>query len=137
VPTVTAKTVQSLRWVLDASAAINIVMRTAQAAELISTLQQAQLVLAPALYHSEIANTLWKYVRASELAQDTAITRYEEAIALVDVFEADESLAVEALVAAVRHKHPVYDMIYLTLARRRGCKLLTVDKKLKVLAASF
>lgn len=128
---------KALRLVLDASAAVNIVMRTTQATALIGALQTAQLVLAPTLFHSEVANTLWKYVRAGLLEQDAAVMLYEEAIALVDVFEADEDFAIEALVSASRHNHPVYDMIYLALATRRGCQILTADKKLKALAASL
>ncbi len=126
-----------MRVVLDASAAIHTVLRTPMAPGLVETLQKSELVVAPALFHSEIANTLWKYVRAGQLSQDVAITRYEEAVALVDIFEPDEQFAVEALVAAARHNHPVYDMIYLTLARRHGCKIVTADKKLQALAATL
>ena len=56
--------------------------------------------------------------------------KYAEAIGLVDVFEADEQLAAEALSTAIRYKHSVYDMLYVILARRHGCSILTVDKKL-------
>jgi predicted nucleic acid-binding protein len=126
-----------MRVVLDASAAIHLVLRTAMAPELVATLQSCSLVLAPTLFHGEVANTLRKYVRAGELTQELAITRYEEAVALVDRFEPDEHFALEALVAATRHQHPVYDMLYLTLARRFGCSLLTADKKLKALSASM
>lgn len=59
-----------------------------------------------------------------------ALTRYTEAIGLVDAFEADEQLATEALSSAVRYNHPVYDLLYVILARRHGCRILTVDKKL-------
>jgi predicted nucleic acid-binding protein len=34
------------------------------------------------------------------------------------------------LSTAIRYNHSVYDMLYLILARRHGCRILTVDKKL-------
>jgi predicted nucleic acid-binding protein len=123
-----------VRIVLDASAAANVVLRTELAPALIASLKQSPLVIAPTLFHSEIANTLWKYVRFGDLDQKVALTRYTEAIGLIDVFEADEQLAAEALSTAIRYKHSVYDMLYVILARRHSCKVLTADKKLAALA---
>ena len=122
-----------MRVVLDASTAMDLVMRSDRAQAIIAQLEQSSLVLAPTLFHSEIGNTLWKYVRAGALDRDTALERYEEAVGLVDSFEADAQLATEALSAAVRHDHPVYDLLYVVLARRYGCKVLTEDKKLVAL----
>lgn len=118
------------RIVLDASAAANVVMRTDSAVGIIEKLETAGIVLAPSLFHSEIANTMWKYVLAGDLDTQTALDRYEEAVSLVDVFEVDEILATEALACATTHKHPVYDMLYAVLARRYGCSVLTSDKRL-------
>ncbi len=126
-----------MRIVLDASAAANIILRTDLAPALIEKLGQGRLVIAPSLFHSEIANTLWKYVRCGDLSKDTALARYAEAVGLVDAFEADEALATEALSAAIRYNHPVYDLLYVILARRHGCRVLTVDKRLITLAGQI
>ena len=126
-----------MRIVLDASAAANIILRTDLAPALIEKLGQGRLVIAPSLFHSEIANTLWKYVRCGDLSKDTALARYAEAVGLVDAFEADEALATEALPAAIRYSHPVYDLLYVILARRHGCRVLTVDKRLITLAGEI
>ena len=123
-----------MRIVLDASAAANIILRTDLAPALIAKLKQSPLVIAPTLYHSEIGNTLWKTVRFGDLDQKSALTRYTEAIGLIDVFEADEQLAAEAMSTAIRYNHTVYDMLYVILARRHSCTVLTVDKKLAALA---
>jgi predicted nucleic acid-binding protein len=119
--------------VADASAAVNLILRTERAPAIIAQLERSSLVLAPMLFHSEIANTLWKYVRAGRLDKDVALTRYEEAAGLVDSFEPDEQLATEALSAAIRYDHPVYDLLYVVLARRYGCKVLTEDRRLATL----
>lgn len=122
-----------MRAVLDASAAVNLVMRTGGAPAIITQLERSSLVLAPTLFHSEIGNTLWKYVRTGGLDRDTALDRYEEAAGLVDSFEPDDQLATEALSAAIRYGHPVYDLLYVVLARRYGCKVITEDRKLAAL----
>jgi len=122
-----------MRAVLDASAAVNVVLRTERAPLLIERLERSALVIAPTLFHGEVANMLWKYVRAGVLDRDTALTRYEEATGLVDSFEPDEHLTTEALSTAVLHGHPVYDLLYVVLARRYGCKVLTEDRKLVAL----
>ncbi|TLD47009.1 MAG: tRNA(fMet)-specific endonuclease VapC [Accumulibacter sp.] len=126
-----------MRIVLDASAAAHIILRTDLAPALIEKLGQGRLVIAPSLFHAEIANTLWKCVRCGDLGKDTALARYTEAVGLVDAFEADEALATEALSAAIRYSHPVYDLLYVILARRHGCRLLTVDKRLITLAGQI
>jgi len=122
-----------MRAVLDASAAVNLVMRTGRAPAIITQLERSSLVLAPTLFHSEIGNTLWKYVRTGGLDRDTALDRYEEAAGLIDSFEPDDQLATEALSAAIRYGHPVYDLLYVVLARRYGCKVITEDGKLAAL----
>ena len=50
------------RWVLDASAALHVVMRLPTAEPVIDKLEQANFVLVPQLCFSEAANALWKYV---------------------------------------------------------------------------
>lgn len=121
------------RVVLDASAAAHVVLRTDVAEALIEKLERSNLVISPELFHSEIANTLWKYVSAGELSTDEALERYDESISLVESFQADSTLITEALHSAAKHRHPVYDMLYAVLARRHGCRVLTVDKKLTAL----
>lgn len=126
-----------MRIVLDASSALHVVLRTDRASHLVAILQKASLVIAPSLFHAEVANTLWKYVRAGEIDQDTALDRYEEAIAIIDAFGNDDELAMDAISAAIRHNHSVYDMLYLALAMRRGCKLLTQDRRLAKLVTQI
>jgi predicted nucleic acid-binding protein len=106
------------------------VIRAASAGELVEHTSAGSVVAAPSLYGSEVANALWKYVNQGSLELETALERYEEAIALIDDFTAARELATEALSEAVRYRHPVYDLIYAVLARRTGCVLLTMDSRL-------
>ena len=125
------------RWVLDASAALHVVMRLPTAEPVIDKLEQANLVLVPQLYFSETANALWKYVSHNQLSAEQAIERYQDICALPDKAISDQTLALEALSLASTHNHPVYDMIYAVLARRNACGVLSKDSKLAKLLASI
>ena len=125
------------RWVLDASAALHVVMRLPTAEPVIDKLEQANLILVPQLYFSETANALWKYVSHNQLSAEQAIERYQDVCTLPDQAISDQTLALEALSLASTHNHPVYDMIYAVLARRNACGVLSRDSRLAELLASI
>lgn len=80
------------RLVIDASAALHLVLRTEWAPRLAGAVAEASLVLAPTLFASEVANGLWKYVRSGAIDLPAAMEHREEAIGLVDTFAADADL---------------------------------------------
>jgi predicted nucleic acid-binding protein len=126
------------RIVIDASTAVALVIgRHPDAEGALAVLEQADTVLAPRLYWAEVANALWKYTRDSKLPEPVALSYLEEATALVQEPVDDEVLCTEALVAAVRFDHPVYDALYAVLARRRGAAVITLDRKLRSLLAKM
>ena len=91
--------------------------------------------MAPTLLLTEVANVLWKLQRAKALPagsdpQDLLRTAAE----LVDHLEPDRALQAEALALAIRLNHPVYDCLYLALARREAAMLLSCDQRLLRLA---
>jgi len=118
----------TVRAVLDASAAVHLVMNSQHAAHLVTKLEEVAIVKTPDLFCSEAANALWKYVRAGELTLDLALTRLEQAMGLVDGVVPQRTLAPEALVAAAKHQRSVYDMTYAVLARRSGATVITMDR---------
>jgi predicted nucleic acid-binding protein len=126
-----------MRLVLDTSAAANIVFKAEHSGRLMTLLEQADRVIAPALMHSEMGNALWKAVRFAALDTAVALSHYEHAIALVDEFIIDETLMRQAIRNAVRYAHPVYDMVFIAAAQQHGCRLLSVDKKLVALARTI
>ena len=89
-----------MRLVLDTSAAANIVLGTADGVRVAGVVEQADWVIAPGLFHSELGNTLWKTVRFGSLSQDAAVDLYDDAVALVDEFVADQPLVIQAMTAA-------------------------------------
>lgn len=126
-----------MRVVLDASAAVRLIMRMEDALVLADRLDEASLVLVPGLFRTEVANALWKYVRAEQLSADNAVRRLDEALALPDAEVPDSELLTEALASACRTSHPVYDQLYVILARRHAASLLTRDRRLAKLAGRF
>src|SRR6185295_571126 len=100
------------RAVLDASGAVHLVLNGPYALHLAAKLEDVAFVTAPDLFCSEVANALLKYVRAGNLTLDQAVTRFEECMGLTDSLILERALAPEALVAAARYQHSVYDMMY-------------------------
>lgn len=119
---------------IDASSAVRLVMRSAEASDLIVPLRAAGVVMAPRLFVAEVGNALWKYCRHERLAPDDAQRRLAEGVSLADHLEEDEHLIHEALLEASRLGHPVYDCLYAVTARRHGAALLTRDARLGKLA---
>ena len=116
--------------VLDASAAIEAVLGRPLALRIVEHLEHADRVTVPDLYFAEIANALWKYVRAGDLTLDEAQEMLSTGSALADgVFPARE-LATEALATATAFNHPVYDALYAVTARREGAAMCTIDRRL-------
>ena len=73
--------------------------------------------------------------RAEQLASLDPQQLLADASDLVDRVEPDRHLQAEALALACHLDHPVYDCLYLALARREAATLITADRRLQQLAA--
>ena len=116
--------------VLDASAAAEIILQRKNAHSLAIKVQDADWVIAPSLFVSEMTNVFWKYQKFADYSFADCEKNIEQAIALPDDYINDIELYREAFNMSCMLDHPVYDMLYLILARRNNAKLLTMDKKL-------
>jgi predicted nucleic acid-binding protein len=121
--------------VLDASAALRLITQDPAAEDLARQVEQMALVLAPELMLTEVANALWKLQRAGSLEGINPQLLLADARDLVDQIEPDRTLQVEALALACHLNPPVYDCLYLALARREAATLLSTDQRLLALAA--
>ena len=120
-----------MRAVLDACAAIEIVVERAQAAQLGGILEEADVVLAPDLFVPEVVNTMWKYHRFEQWSLTVCDRAIEAALGLVDVLVSSRELYGEAFLLARTVRRPAYDMFYVALARREDATLLTTDVQLR------
>jgi predicted nucleic acid-binding protein len=124
----------TLACVLDASAAVRLTLGDAAASGLAESIRSAALVLAPELMLTEVANTFWKLQRADQIAGLNPQQLLLDARELVDRVEPDRHLQAEALALACHLNHPVYDCLYLALARREAATLVSADRRLNALA---
>ena len=116
--------------VLDAGAAVEIVLDKADSHRFRKLLMQSELVLAPDTFPSEITNTFWKYALYSGLPGEKCEKGIEYCIDLVDDYINTRSLCREVFSESVKTGHPAYDLFYLILARRNNACILTKDKKM-------
>jgi predicted nucleic acid-binding protein len=123
--------------VLDASAAVGIVIGTTSVDTFGSIIANADLVIAPDLFTAEVCNAFWKYGKAGQLTTDACKNGVGRALALTDRLESSHTLHGEAFALALRYSHPVYDTLYLVLARRNSATLLTMDRRLAELARNL
>ena len=119
--------------VLDANAAIAIALGTTDGTALEMLQDPGELIIAPALLHSEVAHAMVKYVRGGYLETDQTLAVARDAVALVDEYRDDALLMTEAMTESIRLEHSSYDLFYLILARREGATLFTLDRRLQEL----
>jgi len=120
-----------VRLVLDACAAVEVVLARAKAQEFERSLQEADQVLAPDLIISEVVNTIWKYHQFENLSLTTCDQAIEFAVGLLDVLVPCKELYREAFLLARAARQPASDMFYLALARREDAGFLTTDRVLR------
>ena len=121
--------------VVDASVAVKFSVQeqgTEAALELIRT--ESDLV-APDLLLTEVANAYWAMVRSSRVLEVHAQRFLDELPDYFSKLYPAGSLLPRALKIACRLRHPVYDCVYLALAERLGCRLVTADRKLHLKAS--
>lgn len=119
--------------VLDTSAAIEILLQKEESDKYTREISEADTVIAPELYISEITNVAWKYQKIAKFKHEDCYSLAEDGINLVDQFINTKELWKEALREAMNNDQTAYDCQYLVCARRNDGTLLTKDQKLKKL----
>jgi len=122
---------------LDANAGIEIALDRERAKILQDYVSMASLIISSDLYKAETTNVLYKYVKAGLLSKDNALEKLHYCENLIDEFYDISINQEESLLESIRLGHSSYDMLYLTLARRNGARLITLDKKLRDIASSW
>jgi predicted nucleic acid-binding protein len=118
--------------VLDASVAVKWFVHDVLS-EQASLVAHAHRFIAPGLILSEVANALWTYARRGDVNPQDLVF----ALQILDKrvsFLNELNIAQMAARMACEHDHPVYDCMYLAVARMQNFPLLTADKRLSKLA---
>jgi len=120
--------------VLDASAALALVIARPERLSIAAILQHPDWVLAPSLFVYEVANSLSKYRRLLGVKWKDLQERYRQAIGLADELIPAGDLHLEALRLACQLGCPADDAFYLAAAKRRRAAILSLDRR--ILAAA-
>jgi predicted nucleic acid-binding protein len=122
-----------MRYVLDSSAAIQWVLRekdSAKAIRLRDNYHNAILkLLAPDIFPAEILNALTKAERTKRLGVGDARILFESIIADTPILHPYLPLLDRAGEVASRFRVALYGCLYLALAEREGCELVTADSR--------
>ena len=123
-----------MNLVIDASVAAKwlfVEPDTGKARTILDSVVSGELqLLAPDIILAEIANALWKRTQRGDLDSPEALGLFEAFQKVEFKYCEVQELIGPALSIAFRHHHPVYDCLYIVLARREGCDLVTADEKL-------
>ena len=121
--------------ILDVCAAMEVAFKRRKYAIVAKAMRDADAIAAPDLFTAEAANVVWKEHVFGRQPYDDCLDAYRDAISFVTSFQPTSELALEAIDIACRAKIPVYDSLYITLAKRLGGYLLTIDRKMIEAAA--
>ena len=124
-------------YVLDTCAAFEIAFHGRKYNLFMNAISNAEKVISPTLFDSEVTNVLWKYVRVGAIDEANAKKTLVYLLQMVDEYSDTSEFAIEALHEGIRLNHSIYDMFYIVLARHTGATLLTTDRKLRTLATSL
>jgi predicted nucleic acid-binding protein len=120
--------------VVDASAAMEIVLERPRAEEFKAIVDASAFTLAPDVFAAEITNAFWKCRSFGGIKDESCMYGIEFCLGLIEDYVMTGSLWHEAFLGSVKHEHSVYDLLYIVVARRNNATLLTTDKKLKKIA---
>ena len=87
-------------------------------------------LLAPDVLAAEVASVVWKRVIRGQLEPIEAERLFSTFALMSPLLVRIDGLAHEALRLSLRFRRSVYDCLYLALAFRRSCDLVTADEKL-------
>ncbi len=116
--------------VLDASAAAAILFNSKEGEALRSLIEVDEKIISSELFKAEMSSVICQYVAHELVDAKNAMHLAQAAFDLIDEFVPIHENILESLSEAIRQNHSVYDMLYLTLARRNAATLFSLDKKL-------
>jgi predicted nucleic acid-binding protein len=122
-----------VRFVIDASIAVKWVLPEHDSGA--ATALQRHELLAPSHWIIEAANALWSRARRGDLTP-AEVARRVAALERTPVIAVDARRHLAAAVGLANElAHPVYDCLYLAVARAEGALLVTADRRLVTASA--
>ena len=115
--------------VVDVCVAVKWFVEEVEAEKARSLLTSGLQLIAPDLFVAELGSALLKKVRQGEMTADAVLAALAS-IELVVTLLPSLAVAGEAFDLASRYNRSFYDALYVALAVREGCQVVTADEKL-------
>ena len=119
-------------YVVDASVAVQYLIadvHTSRVDTLLAQVDQDITLWVPEFCLLECANVLWKEARFRVMPQTQAVQLTTDLAALPLKVSPVSDLLTRALQLALEYGLAVYDSVYIAMAERLNCPLITVDRK--------
>jgi predicted nucleic acid-binding protein len=120
--------------VLDSNAAIEVVLKRKKGTVFRELIEASEKTITSEFFRIETANVIRKYHKGNYITKEETNKLLELSENLIDEFVLISENNLEALNEAIRLDYSAYDMLYLTLARRTGALLITLDQRLNEIA---
>ena len=120
------------RYVVDANIVIQrliVEQDTPQVKILFNQMISGTELLVPEFCRLECTNVLWKQVRFQGMPADVAEGLLVQLIALPLTVMAIQHLMPQSLQIGLRYELAIYDSIYIAMAERLNCELITIDRR--------
>jgi predicted nucleic acid-binding protein len=88
-------------------------------------------LLAPDVFLVEAAHALTRAQRQGRVTDREVGLFFDDLLTSLPQFHAYRPLLARAIETSVRARHNVYDCLYVALAEREGCEVLTADDKMQ------
>ena len=118
-----------MRLIVDASVAVKWLVQEEDSALANNLMDDRHEMLAPSFMALEAGNTLLKKVRRGAFNQSQALRLSQQIFASPVEWIDTAALTPEAIRLALELNHPVYDCIYLALARQTDALVVTADSR--------
>lgn len=115
--------------VIDASVAVKWFVHEADSDRALELLPLPIELFAPSLLLLEVARALQRHATAGVFAPRLVASGLSDLRKSLKRIVPLEDLVDEALRLAQEIRHPIYDCVYLTLAKRTGARMITADVK--------
>lgn len=119
-----------MRLVLDASVAIKFYVPEPDPERALSWLRREIRFAVPDIFLVEVSQALLRHVREHRLARRDLALAVRDLVAMVEVPFASAAVIERAIGIAEAHQHRLHDCMYLAVAEKLRCPLLTADERL-------
>lgn len=122
--------------IVDANVAVAWVIDRPYSADAMKFIDGGWNILAPDILLSEAGSALSYYVRTEAISGAQARQALELIVSAVELVPVP-ALVFDAMELSIQARHPIYDCLYLSLARSTSRAIVSADRKLNLVAARF